>query len=42
MGKRINNPNYFKLYNILMTGLLIFVAMSIAYEHVYIPLMNLN
>jgi len=40
MGKRINNPFYFKVFNCLMCGLLIFVAVSIGYEHVYLLLRN--
>ncbi len=36
MGQRIENPRYFKIFNILMSGLLVFVAFSIGYEHVYL------
>ncbi len=38
MGKRIESPGYFKVFNVLMSGLLIFVALSIGYEHVYLKL----
>ncbi len=38
MGKRIENPIYFRTFNFLMSALLIFVALSIGYEHVYIKL----
>ncbi len=38
MGKRIENPRYFKVFNLFMGGLLIFVAFSIGYEHVYLKL----
>ncbi len=38
MGKKIENPGYFKVFNLLMSGLLIFVALSIGYEHVYLKL----
>lgn len=35
LGKRIHNPNYFKLFNRLMAGLLVYVALSIAYSQVF-------
>lgn len=38
VGKRIENPVYFKIFNILMSALLVFVAISIGYEHAYLPL----
>jgi len=40
MGKRIENPIYFKTFNVLMFALLIFVATSIGYEHVYRALLE--
>lgn len=40
MGKRIENPIYFKTFNFLMSALLIFVATSIGYEHVYRALLE--
>jgi threonine/homoserine/homoserine lactone efflux protein len=35
MGKRIENPRYFKNFNLLMSGLLVYVSLSLGYEHVY-------
>ncbi|WP_165311790.1 LysE family translocator [Vibrio ziniensis] len=40
MGKRIENPMFFKTFNLLMSALLLFVAVSIGYEHVYIKLIQ--
>jgi threonine/homoserine/homoserine lactone efflux protein len=40
MGKKIENPAYFKMFNLLMSGILVFVAMSIGYEHVYLKLIS--
>lgn len=38
MGKRIENPRYFKYFNNFMSILLVYVAVNIFYEHVYITL----
>lgn len=38
MGKRIENLVYFRLFNMLMSALLVYVAFSIGYEHVYLAL----
>jgi len=38
MGKRIENPMFFKTFNFIMSALLIFVAASIGYDHVYLKL----
>lgn len=38
LGKRLENPIYFKLFNVMMSGLLIYVGFSIGYEHVYLAL----
>lgn len=40
IGQRINRPAYFKLFNTVMGLLLLFVAFDIAYQHVYLPLMQ--
>ncbi len=42
MGRRIEDPYYFKVFNFLMSGILISVAISIGYEHVYLKLTNLQ
>ena len=36
MGKRLENPVYFKLFNLLMSVLLIYIALSIGYENIYL------
>lgn len=33
VGKRIENPRYFKVFNLVMSALLVYVALSIGYEH---------
>jgi len=38
LGKKLNNPLYFKIFNILMSLLLFSVAISIAYEYVFLKL----
>lgn len=38
LGQRIKNPIIVKRFNWLMAGLLIAVALSIGYEHVWLPL----
>lgn len=40
LGKRISNPNYFKVFNLLMAALLVYVSVTIGYEHVITPLMK--
>lgn len=35
LGKKIENPVYFKTFNILMSVMLVYVALSIGYEHIY-------
>ncbi len=37
LGKRIENPRYFKVFNRVMAALLVYVSLSIAYQHVYLP-----
>lgn len=36
LGKKIENPVYFRTFNILMSLLLAYVAVSIGYEHIYL------
>lgn len=38
LGKRIENPVFFKWFNRVMAALLFYVAASIGYEFVYLPL----
>lgn len=38
LGKKLNNPLYFKTFNILMSLLLVSVAINIAYEYVFLKL----
>ena len=38
IGKKLNNPIYFKTLNILMSVLLVFVAINIGYEYGYLKL----
>lgn len=38
VGNRIKNPKVIKRFNWVMAGLLVAVALSIAYEHVWLPL----
>ncbi|MEI8633981.1 LysE family transporter [Vibrio sp. PP-XX7] len=38
MGKHMDNPRYFKIFNLIMSGLLAYVAVSIGYEHVYLKM----
>ncbi|GAL15353.1 transporter LysE family [Vibrio astriarenae] len=38
LGSRISNPSYFKVFNLVMTALLVYVSLSIGYEHVLTPL----
>lgn len=40
IGKRLNNPIYFKVFNICMSILLVSVAASIGYEYVYLKLVE--
>jgi len=39
LGKRISNPSYFKVFNLLMAALLVYVSLTIGYEHVVTPLL---
>ncbi|MDC5849690.1 LysE family transporter [Vibrio europaeus] len=41
LGKRISNPSYFKVFNLLMATLLVYVSLTIGYEHVVTPLLAL-
>ncbi|MDC5705627.1 LysE family transporter [Vibrio europaeus] len=41
LGKRISNPSYFKVFNLLMAALLVYVSLTIGYEHVVTPLLAL-
>ncbi|MEZ9230659.1 LysE family translocator [Vibrio amylolyticus] len=38
VGKRLENPIYFKVFNYVMASLLVYVALTIGYEHVYTKL----
>ena len=38
LGKRISKPSYFKTFNLLMAALLVYVSLTIGYEHVITPL----
>lgn len=38
MGHRIKSASIVKRFNWVMAGLLVAVALSIAYEHVWLPL----
>tara|TARA_R100001377_G_scaffold53342_1_gene31344 strand:- start:168 stop:638 length:471 start_codon:yes stop_codon:yes gene_type:complete len=38
IGKKLNNPNYFKIFNIFMAMLLVTVAINIGYEYVFLKL----
>jgi len=38
IGKKLNNPIYFKVFNIFMSMLLVSVAINISYEYVYLKL----
>jgi len=38
IGKKLNNPIYFKVFNIFMSMLLISVAINIGYDYVYLKL----
>ncbi|MDG3085801.1 LysE family translocator [Vibrio hannami] len=40
LGKRIENPVYFKTFNYLMSVMLVYVALSIGYEHIYLSWTN--
>ncbi len=39
LGKRISNPSYFKVFNLLMAALLVYVSLTIGFEHVVTPLL---
>lgn len=41
LGKRISNPSYFKVFNLLMAALLVYVSLTIGFEHVVTPLLAL-
>lgn len=38
LGRRICNPAAFRVFNLVMALLLLYVAASIGYEFVYLPL----
>lgn len=40
IGKKLNNPIYFKIFNIFMSVLLVTVAINIGYEYVFIKLIQ--
>lgn len=40
IGKKLNNPNYFKIFNIFMAMLLVTVAINICYEYVFLKLIE--
>lgn len=40
IGKKLNNPIYFKAFNIFMAMLLVSVAINIGYEYVYLKLIK--
>lgn len=37
LGHRLQSPRYFRLFNSAMAILLVYVALTIGYEHVYLP-----
>ncbi|KJY93552.1 LysE family translocator [Pseudoalteromonas piscicida] len=37
MGKQISDPKYFKAFNLVMAALLVYVSLSIGYDHVIVP-----
>ncbi|WP_070963963.1 LysE family translocator [Vibrio sonorensis] len=41
LGKRLNNPIWFSVFNRLMAGLLVLVATSIGYDAIYLPLFTM-
>ncbi|HKJ96071.1 MAG TPA: LysE family transporter [Gammaproteobacteria bacterium] len=40
VGRRAASPRVFRSFNTVMAGLLIYVAVKIAYHHVYLPLVS--
>ncbi|WP_432463283.1 MULTISPECIES: LysE family translocator [unclassified Agarivorans] len=40
LGKKLNNPVYFKIFNRSMSGLLVLVAFSIAHEYAYLEIIK--
>lgn len=40
LGKRMNNPRYFKIFNLMMAGLLVYVSATIALDHVIEPIIH--
>jgi len=40
LGKRISNPSYFRVFNWMMAALLVYVSLTIGYEHVVTPLLK--
>ena len=40
LGRRVTSPNLFRFFNIIMGFLLVFVALEMLYEQVYLPLCN--
>jgi threonine/homoserine/homoserine lactone efflux protein len=40
LGKRIYRPAVFRVFNLVMASLLLYVAVSIAYDFVYLPLVG--
>lgn len=40
LSKRITTPGFFKWFNRVMAALLFYVAASIAYEFIYLPLFS--
>ncbi|KJY81803.1 transporter [Vibrio galatheae] len=42
LGKRISNPRYFKVFNLLMATLLVYVSCTIGYQHVVLPWLSIS
>ncbi|MDF0748678.1 LysE family translocator [Marinobacter sp. 71-i] len=40
VGRRIRNPSFFRWFNRIMACLLIYVAVAIGYEYIYLPLQH--
>lgn len=40
VGKRVANPTLFRWFNAGMAALLVYVAVSIGYQHVYVPMLS--
>ena len=38
IGRHLQHPRWFRYFNLLMAALLLYSAMALAYQHVYLPL----